>query len=256
MNTFKHSGTTGDLIYSLPIVQHFGGGEFYLHLNQINWIGQHYYGSTPSAFHQGRMNDADFEMLKPLLETQSYITKFQKLDNNVMVTHNLDKFRPLFVGHPGNYVDIYATAFGITDDAVKEKLRKTPWLKVNSLLKVPGRDVAINRTSRWIPPTLSNIWNIWKENGVEQRAFFIGLPEEYEEFKKNLGWDIPYQPTNNLLELAQYIAGSNRFIGNQSAALSIAIGLGHRGIWCEGRRDIPIERNECYFRGQHGVKYF
>ena len=35
MNKFKHSGTLGDIIYSLPIVKYFGGGEFYLHLHQI-----------------------------------------------------------------------------------------------------------------------------------------------------------------------------------------------------------------------------
>ena len=37
MKTFKHSGTGGDLLYSLPLVKYLGGGEFYLHLNQIDW---------------------------------------------------------------------------------------------------------------------------------------------------------------------------------------------------------------------------
>jgi hypothetical protein len=256
MNTFKHSGTTGDLIYSLPIVKHFGGGEFYLHLNQIDFLSQHFYGVNAPAFHAGRMNNVDYNFIKPLIEAQPYITKFAPLDSNAMITHNLDKFRPLFIKHPGNYVDVYATAFDVNDDATKEQLRKTPWLTVPSVLTVDSRDVVINRTLRWIPSTLSTLWNTWREKGVEQRAVFVGLPEEYDAFKKMVGWNIPYQPTKNLLEVAQYIAGSQGFIGNQSVALSIAIGLGHQGIWCEGRRDLPIERNECYFPLQQGLNYF
>ena len=112
-NTFKHSGTLGDLIYSLPLVKHFGGGKFYLHLNQVDWIGQHYYGAKPNPFHQGRMNAQDYEFMKSFMRAQDYIEDFLPLDPKATeITHNLDKFRPLFVGHPGNYVDIYAHAFG------------------------------------------------------------------------------------------------------------------------------------------------
>ena len=84
----------------------------------------------------------------------------------------------------------------------------------------------------------------------------MGLPEEYEAFKRATGWDIPYQPTTSLLEVAEYIAGADAFIGNQSVALSVAIGLGHPEIWCEARRDLPIERNECYFPEHPGIHYF
>jgi hypothetical protein len=121
---------------------------------------------------------------------------------------------------------------------------------------IADRDVAINRTSRWLPPQLSPIWNEWKENGIEERGFFLGLPEEHAAFCQATGWNIPHHPTKNLLELAQCIAGSKVFIGNQSVALSIALGLGHRDTWCEGRRDLPIERNECYFPQRPGLQYF
>ena len=77
---FKHSGTLGDIIYSLAIMRNFGGGEFYLHLNQIDWIGQHYYGSKPDPFHQGRMTQKDFDFMEPFFLAQDYITKFSVLD--------------------------------------------------------------------------------------------------------------------------------------------------------------------------------
>jgi len=257
LNKYKHSGTTGDLIYSLPIVQHFGGGEFYLHMDQIDYLSRHFYGVQSPAFHTGRMNDKDYEFIKSFMEAQTYITKFAKLDPAVdEITHNLDKFRPLFIKHPGNYVDVYGAVFGVNDPDTLKELRNNAWLTVPEVKTVEGKKVAVNRTARWVPPQLSPIWNEWTLQGIEDKAFFLGLPEEYEAFKKATGWNIPHQPTSTLLEVAEYIAGAEAFIGNQSVALSVAIGLGHQEIWCEGRRDLPIERNECYFPEHPGIHYF
>jgi hypothetical protein len=250
---FKHSGTYGDLIYSLPIVKYLGGGEFYLHLDQINWIGHHYYHSPPSAVHQGRLTQEDFECLAPLLAAQDYITAVDVMTSNTEITHNLDRFRPAFVGHPGNYVDMYAAEFGLTDQ--QEQLRTTPWLTVPHKSTIDGRTVAIHRTDRWLPGQLSSQWAEWRDQGAEELAFFLGLPHEYELFKSATGWDIPYQQTSNLLEMAQYIAGADQFIGNQSVGLSLAIGLGVE-YCCEARTDLPLDRNECYFPNQPGGTYF
>ena len=250
---FKHSGTFGDLIYSLPIVKHFGGGEFYLHLNQIDWITQHYYGGKPNPVHQGRLNQQDFELLEPLLNAQDYISSVDVMQRDTEITHNLDRFRAPFVGHPGNYVDIYAAVFGLM--SARQQLRTTPWLTVPSVLKVDDRSVAVHRTERWLPDQISSVWAEWREQDAEKVAFFLGLPHEYDAFKSATGWDIPYQQTGNLLEMAQYIAGADQFIGNQSVGLSLAIGLGVE-YCCEARTDLPLERNECYFPDQPGGTYF
>lgn len=257
MNTYKHSGTSGDLIYSLPIVQHTGGGEFYLHLNQIDWIGKHFYGVDPSPFHKGRMTQKDFDFMKSFMEAQKYLSKFSILDPNLNeITHNLDRFRAPFVGHPGNYVDIYAGCFGITDAVTKQHLRNAPWLTVpETKLGINGRDVIVNRTGRWVPGERNAKWDEWRTL-LEQRAVFIGLASEHQEFVKNIGINIPYQHVTDMLDMAQYIAGSSTFIGNQSVALSIAIGLGHTDIRCEARRDLPLDRNECYFKDRPGIMYF
>ena len=255
MKRFKHSGAMGDLIYSLPIVKHFGGGEFYLHLNQMNWIGQHYYGSLPAPFHRDRLNQQDFEFMREFMEAQTYISKFSVLDPKIEITHNLDRFRPAFVGHPGNYVDIYSDTFGITDTETQKSIRETPWLSVPTPRDLGSRKVVINRTSRWLPESLSVNWSHWKANGAEEISVFVGLEEEYHLFKKATGWDVPYIPTDNLLELASVIAGAQRFIGNQSQCLALAIGLGLE-FFCEHRQDLPIERNECYFHQHPKGKYF
>lgn len=257
MNKFKHSGTFGDLIYSLPLVKHLGGGEFYLHLNQINWIGQHYYGSAPNPTHQGRMTLKDFDYMRDFMLAQDYITEFAVLDVDQEITHNLDRFRVPFVGHPGNYVDIYCYVFGIQDQGVVEQARNTPWLTVPFVRESSlNRRIVINRTTRWLPNATSSQWAQWQAQGLEEQSIFVGLPEEYVQFQRATGWqDVPYQPCATMLELAQYIAGAQQFIGNQSMALSLAIGLGVPA-YCEARQDLPENRNECYFPNLDRVKYF
>jgi hypothetical protein len=255
MKTFKHSGAAGDLIYSLPIMKHFGGGELYLHLNQLDWVCQHYYGGQPDPFHRGRLRESDFEFMRTFLLAQTYVTDFQVLDpSSTAITHNLDKFRVPFVAHPGNYVDIYASVFGL-DKATSDRLRTNPWLTVPATRTVPNKPIVINRTARWIPITPGAQWGIWKQQGIEEKSVFVGLPEEHRAFCQATGWDIPHQPTRTMLELAEYIAGAEQFIGNQSVALSIAIGLG-KEFYCEARRDMPLERNECFFPKQPNGHYF
>ena len=255
MKRYKHSGTMGDIIYALPIMRHFGGGEFYLHLNQIDWIGQHYYGSKPDPFHQGRMTQKDLDFMQSFFLAQDYITGCEALDpNTTEITHNLDLFRPLFVNHPGNYVDIYAEAFKIRAADQRSVLRNTPWLTVPNPAKSRDYEYVINRSARWTSPDAEPAWRAIRDQ-AQGSAVFVGLPEEHRAFCKFADWDLPYQPTETLLELAEVIAGAEQFVGNQSLSLSLAIGLG-TPFACELRRDLPQERNECWFPDHPNGEYF
>jgi hypothetical protein len=84
---------------------------------------------------------------------------------------------------------------------------------------------------------------------------FIGLPEEYEAFKKLTGWNIEHYPTQTLLDVAEVIAGCEQFLGNQSVALSVAQGLRVPYAY-ETRRDLPMERNESFFSNHENGEYF
>lgn len=254
-NTFKHSGAMGDLIYSLPIVKHFGGGDFHLHLNQMDWIGKHYYGSAPDPFHQGRMTRADFDYMESFMLVQDYINSFGVLHPSTEVTHNLDRFRPPFVGHPGNYISIYSQVFGLTPEQdLVCQLR--PWLQVAVPVSIPGRPWVINRSTRWIPPSPGPQWAQWFQTGLADRAVFVGLESEHQAFCQAMGYHIPWHPTRDQLELASVIAGAEVFVGNQSQCLALAIGLGVEQVWCEARQDIPLTRNECYFPANPRISYF
>ena len=252
MKKFKHSGALGDLIYSLPIVQHLGGGEFYLHLNQMDWIGQHYYGALPNPFHQGRMTTKDYDYMQSFMLAQPSISAFDTMSPEREITHNLDRFRPSFVGHPTNYIDLYAQTFNIT-----EPLSNRPWLTVPSIELLPrGRTIVINRTERWIPTTPGPVWAELRRSGAEAQAVFVGLRHEYQKFQADTHWSLPWIETPTMLDLAQVIAGAAQFIGNQSSALAMAIGLGVPSILCEARTDMPRDRNECYFPKMTNVVYF
>lgn len=247
MKRFKHSGAGGDLLYSLALVKSFGGGEFYLHLDQLNWIGQHYYGSPPAPYHQNRMNERDFEFFKDFMLAQHYITKFDIMTPQIEITHNLDRFRPLFVGHPANYTDVYCRAFGIVDKGTQDMISADIWFSVPAPEPIPGKPMVVNRTQRGFSPAEVNPrWHEWRDNGGPEQSVFVGLPDEHEYFEKWAGCRIDYRPTKTLLELAQVIAGAQEFVGNQSMALALAQGLGVPYVF-ERRRDLPLERNESYF---------
>jgi hypothetical protein len=95
-----------------------------------------------------------------------------------------------------------------------------------------------------------------KAKGWMDRAFFLGLPLEYDIFKQKTGWNIPYQPVSNMLEMAQYIKGAEQFIGNQSLGLALAVALNEPLIHVEQRVDMPLEINECYFPHNIKLHYF
>jgi len=247
MKRFKHSGTLGDIVYGLALMKHLGGGEFYLHLNQVDWIGQHYYGSPPAAYHQGRMNEKDFEFMKDFMLAQDYITGFDTMTATTEITHNLDRFRPLFVNHPANYTTTYCMAFNIMDPVIHESIVELPWISVPNPIKVEGKPYVVNRSARgFTAPGCNPQWTDWKEQGLDQQSIFVGLPDEYEAFKQLTGWNLDFHPTKTMLELASVIAGAEHFLGNQSVALSIAQAL-RVPYGFEARRDLPLERNESYF---------
>lgn len=249
-NKYKHSGATGDLIYSLPIVKHTGGGAFYLHMNQIDWIGQNYYGSPPNPFHQGRMTQEDYEYMRTFMEAQEYISYFGVMEPILEITHNLDRFRPLFVGHPCNYLDLYAQVHRVNPDLMYE-----PWLSVPTPDVIKGKSIVVNRTQRWIGTEPNPIWTDLKVQGLQDQILFVGLPEEYTAFVQATGLDVEYHPTKTMLELASVIAGADTFIGNQSQAYALAVGLGVPDIVLEARMDMPLERNECYFPKFSNIRY-
>ena len=253
MKTYKHSGTFGDLIYSLSVVKKMGGGHFDVAIGNIeNCVAQ--YGYRPDEvdpMHQGRFTERDFELLYPLLRRQSYIntvTQWHPVDTEPDV--DLDRFRGvLFRGFEGNYVEAYYRTFNLpfTSDVYNET-----WLEADPKKIAP---VVINRTFRYRCPHGTGTWqNLLEQANITHNGIFVGTQDEHEDFEKSTGFRVNYYPVQDFKELADVIAGADLFMGNQSAAYSIAMGLGKASV-LETIKIKPLANNECYFP-RYNCQYF
>jgi len=110
----------------------------------------------------------------------------------------------------------------------------------------------VNRTTRYLYGAPSDEWYGWVDNGLSDYAVFVGTEQEHADFEDLFKIKIEYFKTNDLLELAQVIQGSEQFIGNQSVGLSIAIGLG-KSYQCEVRKDYEHTRTP---HGGYGDTWF
>ena len=244
--TYSHSGSLGDLIYSLVIPKHFGAGDFYVKLRSIDYTTQKY-GYAPqhvSEFHKRRMTDDDFNMLKPLLEVQPYISKVIATDDpEIEVNYDLDRFRGvMWRTFTGNYLEAYYKTFRIpyTRDNII-----APWLTVTPMRIA---DLVITRTFRYRNPASVATWKRYTEiPGFSEAAVFVGLPEEHADFEDTFKIEVPHYRCSDFLQMARVIAGCDFFIGNQTFAYSLAQGLG-KATALECIPDRTLLQNECYFQ--------
>ena len=245
MKTYRHSGTLGDLIYSLSVVKKMEPGQFLVALNNIeNCVSQ--YGYRPDEVdpaHKGRFTEQDFEWLKPLLKRQSYIETVGTWgQGDAEPAVDLDKFRgTLFRGFEGNYVQAYHIAFGLPFTMADYD---TPWLEADPVTIKP---MVVSRTFRYRDPAADAVWKKMAEDGVLDRlGIFVGTKEEHEDFVKVTGVAVPYHPVNNFLELANIVAGANLVMANQNFVYSLAMGLGKQTV-LETIKIKPLQNNECFF---------
>ena len=206
MPTFKHSGAIGDVIYALPTIRALGGGEVYVPTGKPSHFWNAFYGNPIPA-------------LRRHLEAQPYITGVRAYEGQ-QVDFNLDRFRRFFsmqsFAETVTLCEMHLLTFGIP---ISEK--ETSWITVEKKPLPAGKDIVICRSSRYRSAFFR--WDrIHRE--YHARAVFCGLPVEHQEFEAQVG-PIQHLPTEDLYELAQYIASANLFIGNQSSPFAIAEGL-------------------------------
>lgn len=255
MKTYRHSGTLGDLIYSLSIVKKMEPGQFLVALNNIeNCVSQ--YGYRPEEVdpaHKGRFTEQDFEWLKPLLKRQSYIESVGTWrQGDVEPDVDLDRFRgTLFRGFEGNYVEAYHRAFGLP---FSMQDYDTPWLEADPVTVKP---IVVSRTARYRstePYASAQHMQFAVEGQLDQNGIFVGTRAEHEDYVQTTGVNIPYHPVNNFLELANIIAGAELIVANQNFVYSLAMGLGKSAV-LETIKIKPLQNNECFFP-RTNIQYF
>jgi hypothetical protein len=253
MLTYKHSGTTGDLIYSLYLVRKMGGGHYKVAIENIeNCVSKYGYirGDVDPA-HRGRFTTQDFEWLKPLLERQPYINEVSTwCQGDPEPNIDLDQFRGvLYRSFEGNILEAYHKTFNIP---FSKSDYNNPWLEADVIKEAP---VVITRSSRYLPPNGEAAWReLVKQIDLTAVAVFVGTPTEHKTFVDMFNVAVPYRPVKDFLELASIINGADLFVGNQGFAYSLATGLG-KTTSLEINKVVPNYMNECYFP-RPGAQYF
>jgi len=191
--TFKHSGARGDLVYGMPAMKALGGGTLKIAIDESSYLG-------------APLDAEGVRQLRELLTTQDYVDDVISWDGN-SVDFDLDDFRDINID--ANLLSMgHLVRFGTAFDLSQ------PWLTVEPKY---AADIVVNRTWRYHGRF------DWQElaHWVD-RAVFVGAAGEHEIFQKQTGLIIPFHPTPTYLELAQIIAGSKLFVGNQSFPYSLA----------------------------------
>ena len=249
MKIYKHSGTLGDLIYSLSVVKKIAQRDvlFKVAIGNIeNCVAQ--YGYRPDEVdpaHKGRFTEQDFEWLLPLLQRQPYIEtvgRWYPEDGEVDV--DLDRFRGvLFRGFEGNYVEAYHRTFNLP---FTMQDYDATWLEADAKTVAP---VVVSRTARYRstePAATVQHMEFAQQGNLEKNGIFVGTKQEHDDYVTNTGVKIPYYPVNDFLELANVIAGADLVVANQNFAYSLAMGLGKATV-LETIKIKPLQQNECFF---------
>jgi hypothetical protein len=95
-----------------------------------------------------------------------------------------------------------------------------PWLTVDPDKAYAGL-ILVNRTQRYRNPNLSYAFLA----KYASRLVFMGLPEEYREWRQEYQINVPHFLPKDFLEAARAIAACRLFIGSQSCCWAIAEGL-------------------------------
>lgn len=201
---YAHAGDLGDLIYALPTIRARGGCKRLI-LHRIP-------GKVRLPW-----SEASVERVRRLLESQSYIGEVVYSPQEVP-GHNLDGFRHHW--HPGrSLIAMHAATYGIADPPDRE-----PWLTVPVTRILGGVFAVLHRSPRY-PGKMD-----WKAVVEFARGFgkliTVGTRDEARAMRNLAGSDIEYVETDSVYDLARLIARARIFVGNQSAPLSLAVGLG------------------------------
>lgn len=226
-NTFRHSGESGDIIFSLPAIRAIGGGILYIDPEGGK--------SSPLVKWQGRdctrMNAAKIAQLKPLLESQEYIHEVREWHGE-KVDYDLDEFRR-FVRF-NNLADSHLAAF-----VVPFQHRDTVWLKFpdGPAASLPeGIDTVIHRNLRY-----HGCGAFYEAHLADlvKRSVFIGSAAEHYSFEATFDCEINYLQTPTILALANAIRAAGRFISNQGLPGALAEAMKHPNIYHEYERCYP-----------------
>ncbi len=204
------TGDLGDIVFALCIVKQLDGGPHTLLLQSSD--------ATKAKGDEGvkRLHDT----IGPLARHQPYIKECRIIKDSDSVDWPSWQFRGQHYMRGRSLMDAHLCHLIRTKNIGREITGVSAWLEVEPSQLTEGK-IVCNRTGRYRNSSFP-----WKKivEHYRHRLVFVGLSHEWREFIAHFGY-VSYLPTKNLLEMAQFIAGCELFIGNQSCANAIAEGL-------------------------------
>lgn len=229
MISCKISGDIGDVVYSLPTIRALG-----IELVYLNYQAKY----KLSGIGKTKFSEAGAKAIQPLLEAQTYIKHVAFYDGQA-INYDLDIFRRVQKDLAfQNLAHAIASTFSV-DISITEQ----QWLYVEPVRK--EKIVLFNKTDRYLNPLID--WHSYDQ--FLPFSAFVGLESEHRKFCKEMDFNIPFYQTENLLQLAQLIAGCDLFIANQSSPYAIAEGLKKNTIQvvCPDCPNCIFPRNNAHY---------
>jgi hypothetical protein len=208
--TFKHSGTAGDIIYSLPTIKALSHGRpVKLFLNPYRPDSH-----IENPLGKLGLNVGMARLLIPLLEHQPWLASVQ-IYNGEPVDYDLDLFRkiPSIRTGQGSIAHWYFWMLPVSADLSKA------WLEAGDPPLAPSRKIVVARSPRYRNLNLDYAF-LSKFGEID----FIGTPAEFEEMKLVLP-ELRHVECKDFLEVARVIQAAHCFIGNQSFPFALAEAL-------------------------------
>jgi hypothetical protein len=213
--TVRHSCNIGDLIASLAGLKGYweNTGKKFVYMQELNVEGiyhNNYYHPTQEGGKQVMCNRKMFDMIKPLIESQPYIERFEEFKGQDVVV-DFNKIRgEIEVNLPyGSIQSWYMLAFpDLAFDISK------PWIDVEfkDFPSDLSNKILINFTNRY----RNQFIHYYFLKDYQKELIFIGNQKERDEFCEKWDLDIKLLVIDDFLQLAEIMQVSKFLLGNQS----------------------------------------
>lgn len=223
---FLHTGTVGDVLYSIPAIRAMGGGKVILAYNDpmpIDIVG-HPWGKVS-------LTEKACVALKELFDYQDCVSSCEVIDAKDADRADciyLNSWRDnvtLYFGNsplPERYFIIHSIYYDMT----------MPWMKAPQLI-----DTIKGLTSDQIEavlhdPVVINFTNRYRNSHIDhsvlgeiENLVFVGLNDEYNSFVAKYRIECCHILASGFAQMASIISKSKAFIGNASCAWVMADAL-------------------------------
>jgi hypothetical protein len=258
VKTFSHSGTMGDTLCAMVAVKILGGGDVYLKLGNLKKMIQEKLGWPDAGRHNDKMRQIDYDQMRDFMLHQPYINRFE-VWNGEDIDHELENAAlHLETGFfPRNFSNQHALAHNINTDYHFRQLQIDPWMECREERKFPGRPIVVHRNLNYQDGNEkeSKTWKNICQRGLSESGVFVGSEEEHNGFEEIFKIRIPHYRTEDLMELARVIQGSEYFITSMGGPSALALSLG-KTMMLEVRKNEPFERLEINYPYRLNISYF